>query len=792
MLRTLLLVGSIFIAVCASGQKVKLTGKVVNDKGNPIIGANLFFEENGYGTTSDSLGSYVIELAPGSYGIVVSHISYFTKRQRVILREPLFLDFQLNEKVQELEEVEVRDRAPDHNVNSLEVGVSNFAIKEIKKMPAFMGEVDVMKSLMFLPGVTTVGEGSSNINVRGGNSDQNLILIEGTPIFNPSHLMGLLSVFNPDATSGVTLYRGNVPATFGGRASSVLDIGVRKPDVSKMHIEGGIGLVANRLLLETPIHKNKGSLLFASRISFPDYLFKISGVSSIQSTVANFYDFTVRGDYNLNRKNRLTVFGYLSSDKFKPAGDSISSNLLGGDIAFQWQTKNIKAEWNHAFSERFSVSTSGVLANYSTTISSQTPIVNAFSLRSDLMQINAKSIFAFETPTHKVKAGFEGIHYTIRPGNLLPNSDSSSVKSLTLNTEQSYELAGFFSDELQINKWISVMYGIRYSQFYNMGPASVYSYNSTQPRSIDSITDTTRVGEGKVVKSYGGWEPRGSLNFKISKTSSIKIGYSRLRQYIQRITNTTSVLPTDRWQTSNTYIRPTVSDQISAGYFRNFRNNKWESSIEFYMKNITDVTDYRDGANLLLNQATETALLQGQGRARGIEFQIKKNSGRLTGWLNYTYSQTEILINGQTPTERINNGNWYPANYNKPNILNLSTSYSLTKRTLLSMNFTYSSGRPVTFPTNQYYIGNIQVPNYTTRNQNNIPDYHRLDVSLTVEPNPEKKSKVKCTWIFSIYNVYARKNAFSVFTRTSSLIDTYQLSIFGTIFPSITCNFKIL
>jgi hypothetical protein len=295
------------------------------------------------------------------------------------------------------------------------------------------------------------------------------------------------------------------------------------------------------------------------------------------------------------------------------------------------------------------------------------------------------------------------------------------------------------------------------------------------------------------VKSYGGIEPRGALNVKLNDRISIKIGYSRLRQYIQRITNTTSALPTDRWQLSNTYIKPTISDQVSIGYFQNFFNNQWEASLEVYTKTILNATDYKDGVNLLLNKATETALLQGDGRAQGIELQVKKNKGRLTGWLNYTYSQTQLHIDGPQPEDKINNGNWYPANYNKPNILNFTLTYAITGRTSLSTNFTYSTGRPITYATSVYTVGNIIVPNYTNRNQNQIPDYHRLDVSLTVEPNPHKKPKIKGTWIFSIYNLYGRKNAFSIFTQTNSfaLQDTYKLSIFGNIFPSITYNFKI-
>jgi hypothetical protein len=774
-------------------QTLRLAGKVYSQEQKPIAGASVFIPAIQIGTTTDSLGNYLLLLPKGTYFLQYSHVSYFIKREKVNLKESIFLDVTLEENVQELNEIEITGQARDHNVTSLDVGVNKLEMKEFKRMPAFLGEVDVVKSILFLPGVTSVGEGTSNVNVRGSNSDQNLILMEGTPIFNPSHLMGLLSVFNPDVTKNITLYRGSIPAYFGGRASSVMDIESRGSNATKLNVQGGVGFIANRALLEGPLIKDKVQFLVASRFSFPDYLLSMVGNKSLQNTNANFYDVTARADYRMNPNNKIILFGYFSSDNFKPASDSIASTSLGGSPAFRWQTQNLKLEWIHSFSEKTSLNVAGVYSGYSSTISSEQPDINSFDLKSRLEYISLKPTWSYQSQKHRVHAGGEGIHYSVNPGNLTPGSATSSVNALYLNNERSFELSAFASDEIQINKWFSVMAGLRYSTFMNTGPGNVYVYDPSVTKSVDSITDTIRYQSNQVIKTYGGFEPRAAFNFKLSERISVKIGYSKLRQYIQRITNTTSALPTDRWQLSNTYIKPTVSDQLSVGYFQNFSDNAWEASVEVYSKTISNATDYKDGQNLLLNQATETALLQGEGRAKGIELQVKKNKGQLTGWLNYTYSQTELLINGSLPDEKINSGKWYPANYNKPHILNFTLTYSISPRTSFSTNFTYSTGRPTTYATGQYMVGTIVVPNYTNRNQDQIPDYHRLDVSLTVEPNMSKKTKIRGTWIFSIYNLYGRKNAYSIFTQTNNaaLVDTYKLSIFGSIFPSITYNFKI-
>lgn len=791
--RVFLVIFFSLVLLSASGQSTqfKLSGKVRQPDRQPFPGVTVYIQDMKLGTTTDANGNYSLRLPAGIYSIEFSFVGYVTKTERVTISSSQFLNASLVEELKQLEAVEVTSQVADHNVKSMEIGVNKMEIQAIKKLPAFMGEVDVMKSLLLLPGVTTVGEGTSNINVRGGNSDQNLILMDDAPVFNPSHLMGLFSIFNADMTKNITLYRGSVPAQFGGRASSVLDIGLRSPNTEKINVEGGIGLIANRLLVEGPIIKDKLSFIVGGRLSYPDYLFSL--VKSLKDTEANFYDLTTRLEYTPNANNKFYFSGYLSSDRFKPAGDSLSANTVNGTSAhYEWQTRNATLGWLHSFSDKFSFKLAGILSHYNSNIGSSEP-TTSYNLRSTVQFASVKSDFSYQTDRHHIQFGGEANHYTISPGTLTPGSEASSVAPVILANEQSVELAGFAADEFKINKWITLIYGLRYSYYYNLGPSDVYGYDPSKPRSIETIQDTTHYTSGQVIKTYGGLEPRASLKFDVGERTSVKLGYSRLRQYIQRITNTTSALPTDRWQTSNTYIRPMVSDQVSLGVFRNFFDNGLEASVEVYAKKITDISDYKDGANLLLNPATETAILQGDGRAAGVEFQLKKNRGKVTGWINYTYSQTEILINGADPTEKINNGKWYPANYNKPNNLNIVFNYAISKRTSFSANFTYSTGRPVTYAANNYYVGTIPVPNYTNRNQDKIPDYHRLDVSLTVEPNPLKKTRIKGTWVFSIYNLYARANAFSVYTQTitPTFNSTYKLSIFGTIFPSITYNFKI-
>lgn len=778
-------------------QPLLLRGRV-HQKDMNLIGASVIVEGTAIGVSSNEKGNFSILLEPGQYNLIVSFTGYLTRRILLNLQKADYLDVNLEEDAKQLEEIVVSGVPSDNNVRSLEIGLSKISIRTLQKLPAFMGEVDIMKSLLTLPGVTTVGEGTSNINVRGGSSDQNLILLDDAPIFNSSHLMGLFSIFNPDMVESFEFYRGGIPPKFGERISSILDISLRNPDKEKWNFRGGLGLIASRLAVDGPIIPGKLSMMFGGRISFPDYLFKLSGNPTIKNTKASFYDLTGKVEFTPNAKNRFKLTGYNSYDKFKVAGDSLSIlEINASSTEFDWQSINGTLSWDHDFTDRFHSKIVGVWSNYSSVIGSPDEL-NAFDLKSSILYRGMKADFNLNTgKNHQIDFGLSGNSYLINPGILLAGSEVSNVNPIELPQEQSIEAGIYASDELILNPMFSLMLGARYSIFHNLAPSNIYLYEAGRPMTTSTIYDTLYFESGSV-SQYGGVEPRFSLKVQLNLKSSLKLGYNRMRQYLQRITNTTSAMPTDRWQTSNSYIKPLIADQISVGYFRNFKGNMFETSLESYFKNTANMTDYKEGANLLLNPATESALLQGKGRAYGIELQVKKNKGKFTGWINYTFSQSLIKIDGNFDEERINNGEWYPTNYNKPHNLNLIATYSKNKRFTYSTNFTYSTGRPITYPEGKYYLGNIYVPDFVNRNNSKIPDYHRLDISMTYNPQPKKDTRWKSSWSFSIYNLYARKNAYSVFFKPnnqnrfqySKTVDAYKLSIFGTIFPSVTYNFE--
>jgi len=792
--------GAILLFLLASNfsfsQPLLLRGRV-HQKDMNLIGASVIVEGTAIGVSTNETGNFSMLLEPGQYNLVVSFTGYLTRRILLNLQKADYLDINLEEDTKQLEEIVLSGVPSDNNVRSLEIGLSKISISTLQKLPAFMGEVDIMKSLLSLPGVTTVGEGTSNINVRGGSSDQNLILLDDAPIFNSSHLMGLFSIFNPDMVESFEFYRGGIPPKFGERISSILNISLRNPDKEKLNFRGGLGLIASRLAVDGPIIPGKLSIMFGGRISFPDYLFKISGNPTIKNTKASFYDLTGKVEFAPNAKNRIKLTGYNSYDKFKVAGDSLSIlEINASSTEFDWQSINGTISWDHDFTDRFHSKIVGIWSNYSSVIGSSDEL-NAFDLKSSILYSGVKSDFILNIgKKHQIDFGVSATSYQINPG-VLSGGEVSNVNSVELPKEQSMEAGIYVSDELVLSPAFSLMLGARYSIFYNLGPTNIYLYQEGQPITIATIYDTLYVESGSA-SNYGGIEPRFSLKVNLNKNSSLKLGYNRMRQYIQRITNTTSAMPTDRWQISNSYIKPLIADQISVGYFRNFKDNMFEASLESYFKNTDNMTDYKEGANLLLNPATESVLLQGKGRAYGIELQIKKTRGKFTGWINYTFSQSLIKINGNYVEERINNGEWYPTNYNKPHNLNLVASYSKNKRFTYSTNFTYSTGRPISYPEGKYYLGNIYVPDFVNRNNSKIPDYHRLDVSMTYNPQPKKDTRWKSSWSFSIYNLYARKNAYSVFFKPnnqnrfqySKTVDAYKLSIFGTIFPSITYNFE--
>jgi len=775
-----------------------LAGYVRETKTNtPLAGVTVFVQEIRKGVTTDRDGYYILSLPAGKYNVLFTSVGYIKQVQSITL-PPNQLDnmVMLDVDTKLLDEVTVKTEAADRNVKKVEMGVNQLTIRSIKRMPAFMGEVDVVRSLLLLPGVTTVGEGATGINVRGGSIDQNLVMLDDAPIYNSSHLMGFFSVFNPDAVRDVTLQKGSIPARYGGRISSVLDVHSKEPETEKLTVSGGIGLVSSRLGIDGPIVQSKKagpaklSFLADARFSANSFLFKL-GPANVRDTKATFYDLTAKVKYLPNEKNTVWVSAYASNDKIQfPADSLISIDVRSSRTDFDYQTTNASVKWTHAFSDKLSITTTGVSARYQAALASPDP-GNAFRLQSSLQTTIGRVEGDYGTGRHRLAVGVSATHHSLSPNTLIPGPVSNQLP-LTLPTEQAVEAAIYGEDEFSVTEKFSVIGGLRYVQFFNLGPTTVQNYNPEGPRLPDNAISQAIFGAGAVAKTYGGLEPRLALRWAPQPDRSVKVSYTRMQQFLQLITNNQSALPISRWKLSDVNIRPQIGDQLSAGYFQNFNNNTFEVSGEVYYRKIQNAIDYRDGAKILLNPAPETELLQGDGKAYGAEFMVKKNKGFLTGWASYAYSRSLLLINGPYAGEQINNGKWFPANFDKPHQVNIVAIYRPTLAFSASFNFTYSTGRPVTAPYAKARVNGVLIPIFLDRNQQRIPDYHRLDASLTWDKNPDKPGKFWYSWVFSVYNLYARKNAYSVFykLRSNSPSNAYKLSIFGSAIPSLTYNFK--
>jgi ferric enterobactin receptor len=791
------------IIVNSQGQGTKSTtlfGTVTNAlTGEKMSGASVFVMEVRKGTQTDKEGFYILSVPSGKYTVKYSSIGFRPFLKEVELKaDQVNQDIQLEEDTKLLDEVTVTTGKPEENVQKVEIGASRLNIRSIQKIPAFMGEVDVMRSLLMLPGVTTVGEGTTGINVRGGSIDQNLVLMDEAPLFNTSHLFGFFSVFNQDAVRDVTLQRGGIPAEYGGRASSVLDVRLKYPNSEQFSGSGGIGLISSRLTLEGPVVAKKLSTLLAVRASFNDFLFKV-GPIALRDTKANFYDITNKWLWTINNRQELTFSGYFSNDHFKIPSDSLSSvDVNASSSLFGYRTANGTLRWQFNVNDKVTWEAAAVLTNYraSTMIPDS---ANAIDLVSSVTYRNLKFQYSNRTNArHSLKAGAGVIGYGVQPNTLTPGP-YSNILPLDIEREHAAEFSAFAEDEWKLTEDFSAVVGLRYSQFLRLGAATINRYPPNGPLAEDVVSETETYEKGEVVQSYGGLEPRLALRWTLGPSTSVKAGYNRMRQYLQLVSNTTAALPTARWTTSSPYIKPQIADQVSLGLFKNLKSDMYETSAEVYYKRIQNALDYKDGADIILNRNLETAVLQGEGRAYGLELMAKKNTGFWTGWVSYTYARTFLQINSPFPEQRVNNGQWYPANFDRPHTLNAMTVFRPNLMVTVAFNFTLSSGRAATYPFGRYTlfdptIFGANIPIYQDRNQDRIPAYHRLDFSITFDQNPNKhpERKWKNSWVFSLYNVYAHKNAFSIFynLRPFALTEANKLSIFATVFPSLTYNFK--
>jgi len=780
---TLLLTLVLLPAAFAQG-KVTLSGNVKDAAtGEDLIGASVYLQELATGQSTNVYGFYSITVPKGTYTLVISYIGYQTQRMKLTLNADQKLNIDVKADQKELETVEVIAEAADQHVKDVQMSTEKLDVQTIKKVPALLGEVDVVRSILMLPGVTTVGEGASGFNVRGGNIDQNLILLDEAPVFSSSHLFGLFSVFNADAVKDVKLIKGGIPAEYGGRLSSVLDIRQREGNSKQFSGRGGLGVVSSRLTLEVPVIKDKMSVLVSGRRSYADLFTRLSADPNIRNSVGYFYDLNAKMNYKFSDRSRMYASGYFGRDVLR----------FQGDFGLNWGNGTGTLRWNYLFSDRLFANFTAVYSDYGYNV--EIPAGdNPFVWRSRIRLFQQKADFNFYTSDkHTVNFGVSNTYYTFAPARV-EAKPPSQLRPVVLPDQYALEPAAYLSAESKIGDHLTVQYGLRYSFFGNYGPRGVYRYQEGVPTSSSTIIDTVQYGRGQAIGQYHGPEPRLAFNYTFNDRQSIKASYNRMRQYLHLISNTTSALPFDVWASSNNMIRPQLADQVALGYFRNFRDNTYEASAEVYYKGFQNQLDYKDGAELLLNRYLEADLLSGIGRAYGIEFQVKKNKGRLTGWASYTYSRTERKVVGNFPQESINNGEWYPANFDQPHRITAFLAYDLTPKLTLSANFTYQTGRPITLPNTRYEFNGISVIDFSERNNGRIPDYHRLDLSLEYTPKRRPDRRFYGSWNFSVFNAYGRRNPFSVYFRPvegqNNKTETVQLSILGTVLPSVTYNFN--
>jgi len=770
------------ISKLVEGKKINLAGYIrAEQSGEAIVGAVVYIEEPMIGVITDAFGYYNISLVQGRHTLKIRSVSMEATERQIMLFSEGTLDIELFEDIIGLKEVVIRaDRSA--NIRGVQMGIEKMDIADLKQVPTVLGEMDIAKIALTLPGVQSVGEGSSGFNVRGGAADQNLVLMNDAIIYNPSHFFGFFSIFNPDIIKSATLLKGGIPAQYGGRVSSIFEVKSRDGNKKKFGGRGGISPVTARLTFEGPIISNKTSFIVGGRSTYSDWLLRQVPDANIKNSSANFYDISAKISHEFSDKDAIFLSSYFSKDKFKLFSDSL----------YQYQNFNTSLQWKHNFSNKLIASASGSYSSYKYEISQKADTTRSFDLNYNLASTEIKLNFSyFPSSNNQIDFGVSSILYNLEPGNLLPKLEASEVKPIVLEPESGLESAIYLGDNFNLSNNLSIYIGLRYSIYNYLGPKTVYYYHPDLPRNPSNTIDTVFYDDNKVIQTYHGPEYRASIRYILNNFSSIKFSYNRMRQYIQMLTNTAAISPTDVWKLSDTHIKPQVGDQVSLGYYRNLRNNSIETYVEAYYKEVQDILEFKGGARLLLNDQIETDLLNGQNKSYGIEFLIRKKSGKLNGWISYTYSRSWNKVDKSFSGEIINDGEYFPANYDKPNNLNIIANYKFSRRLNISSNFVYSTGRPITYPVARYSLGNSERIYYSNRNEFRIPDYIRLDLSLQVEGNHKVDKPVHSSWSFSIYNVLSRKNVYSIyFVSEGGEVKGYKLSVFGSAIPTITYNFR--
>ena len=768
-MKSLLLFLALFPAMALGQQNYTISGKITDvETGEDLIGATAMVVEPVTGAATNSYGFYSISLPEGKYLVRYSYIGYEDVEREVSLSKNYIVNIELTPAIVSLDEIVVLSHRDDTKITSTELGVDKLNLKDIDNIPVIFGEKDILKTIQLLPGISNSSEGSTGFNVRGGSMGQNLILLDEAPIYSAAHLAGFFSIFNSDAIKDVTVFKGGIPACYGGRASSVLDIKMNNGNNKKFSSSGGIGLVSSRLTFEAPLIKDKMSFIISGRRTYADLIARLVFPEDIirDDLKFYFYDFNAKLNYSINQNNRLFLSGYFGKDVFE----------FGSDIGTAWGNTTATIRWNHIFNEKLFSRSSIIYSNYDYEfIFGQA----SMKLRTGIQDMILKEDATwYINPAITLKFGTNITYHEFMPGEIVLSG--SSDYELAQGEKRALESAVYIQSEQKITQRLNINYGLRFSTFNQFGPGWFYDYAGGEVP-----IDSTYYGPWKAAFPYFGFEPRIIANYVINENSSVKMSYNRMAQYLHLLSNTTSGSPADVWMPCSNNIKPVFVNHFSTGLFRNFLDNNIETSIEIYYKNIINTADYKDGADIIFDKHAESQILTGKGRSYGLELYIKKKYGTFTGWASYTLSRSENKIEG------INNFSWYPVRYDKTHEVSLVGIYKISQRLTVSGVWTYATGNAVTFPSGKYIVDNNPVPYYTERNGYRMPAYHRLDLSLTI--NSKKSKKFKSSWDFSVYNVYNRYNAYIISFRESETIpgatEAVKLSLFGIV-PSITYKFK--
>ncbi|MEP2237215.1 MAG: TonB-dependent receptor [Maribacter sp.] len=777
-------------------QKYTLSGSIAESSSNEtLIGVTVAIPELSTGVTTNEYGFYSISLPEGTYKVLISYLGFEDIIQEIELTENRRIDFLLEEEAEQLEEVVVTENVEKMDIRKPQMSVNTLSVGTIKKIPVILGEADVIKSILLLPGVTNAGEGASGFNVRGGAADQNLILLDEAIIFNSSHLFGFFSVFNPDAIKDVKLYKGGIPARYGGRVSSVLDIFQKEGNSKEFKMNGGIGAVASRLLIEGPIKKDKAAFLIGGRASYAHLFLPLFDVDN----TAYFYDLNTKLNYRLNDKNNIFLSGYFGRDVFG-INDSFV-NTYGNTVG--------NFRWNHLFSDKLFSNLSLIYSDYYYGLKLD---FVGFNWNSGIRNFNIKyDLKHYATDKLQINYGVNNVYYQFNPGKIEPSNAESGIVEEQLIQKYANEFAAYVDFEHRVTDNLSLGYGLRFSHFTRLGQDELNVYADNNPVEFDPLLliykeadpiDVINPGRGTTLSNFSNFEPRASLSYTLNETSSIKASYTRLAQYLHLLSNTSSPTPLDVWTPSGPFTKPQLLDQYAFGYFKNINDGDYSFETEAFYKDVQNRIDYIDGANLIANNAIEQVILNGEARAYGLEVLLRKNEGKLQGWLAYTLSKSEQRTPGRTSTSDngrsnietgINFGDWYNTPYDKTHDVSMFLSYDLNEKWSFGGNFTYQTGQPTNYPIGQFEFENLTVPYYGLRNTQRLPAYNRLDLSATLTPRKNKTRKMKGEWVFSLYNVYNRRNAASVSFRQNDdtgVNEAVRTSIFGIV-PAVTYNFKL-